>query len=116
MVTDSAEFDKRYGMLVSVLVALDDNFVTNEEYELTKDWDINSGNGFKRYLDIILTPSFLRYTCEKRDEILKSIKYAINGSDECLNKAFKEIEFFFHYEIENNRRFLRKLEKEFSKL
>ena len=116
MVTDSSEFDKRYGMLVSILVALDDNFVTNEEYELTKDWDINSENGFKRYLDTILMPSFSRYTCEKRDEILKSIKYAINGGDECLNRAFKEIEFVFHYDIKDKRLFLKKLEEEFSKL
>lgn len=116
MITDSSEFDKKYGMLVSILVALDDNFVTNEEYELTKDWDINSENGFKRYLDIMLIPSFLRYTCEKRRKILKSIKYAINGSDECLNRAFREIEFVFHYDIKDKRDFLEKLEKEFSKL
>ncbi|WP_414500034.1 MULTISPECIES: hypothetical protein [unclassified Zymobacter] len=105
------QYREKYGKLLNILVALDDNIVTDDQYELTKGWDINEKNGFDQYLKVIIIPYFVEYSLEKKEQIMGAIEFAINGDYDDLNKIFSELTFVFDYEIKDKREFLIRLKK-----
>ena len=107
----SSKYIEKYGKLLSILVALDDNIVTDEEYELTKNWDINEEDGFDQYLKVILIPYFLEYSLDDKERIMKAIEFSINGDSKDLNRIFSKLTFVFDYEIKDKKEFLIRLKK-----
>lgn len=106
-----SQYREKCSKLLSILVALDDNIVTDDKYELTKDWDINEKDGFEQYFKVILMPYFLEYSLEKKEQIMQAMEFAINGDSNYLDRIFGELTFVFDYEVKNKKEFLIRLQK-----
>ncbi|AOR63412.1 hypothetical protein [Pectobacterium wasabiae] len=97
----------KYAALVGLLSSLDDNVVTDENYELIKNRNINDVLEQEDIIELIVVPWFQSYTIEAKRKVIQSLELAINNSD--FEDVFNQVDFVFDYEITNKKSFLVKI-------
>ncbi|TKY81334.1 hypothetical protein R0L47_12970 [Pectobacterium polonicum] len=94
----------KYADLVGLLSSLDDNVVTDEEYELIKNRNINNDIEQEDIIGVIVIPWFKEYSFDAKDKVMQSLEFAINNSN--LDDVFNQVDFVFNCEILDKKNFL----------
>ncbi|CAI0997955.1 hypothetical protein [Serratia fonticola] len=100
---------REISILASFLSAIDEEVISEKDLLSIKDKNINNESDLRYVSDIILKPWFLEYTKANRYNVIQSIDFVINNQDNLINEVFSEVNFIFHYEIENKVFFLKKI-------
>ena len=109
MNSDNLGYNSKYGVISHVLMALDENVVTDDDYRLIKKYSINSNDGFDKFCAVLLKPWFEEFPRSKKELFVKRTAEAIVDSEKNIEKIFSGIEFIFDEEIEDKREFLKNL-------
>lgn len=93
-------------ILVGFLSALDEEVISDKDYLLINNKNVNNKEDLRSVSEIVLKPWFLEYTPVNRDKVIQSINFIINGKINLVDVVFSEINFIFDYDIENKSLFL----------
>ncbi len=97
----------KYAALVGLLSSLDDNVVTDEDYELIKNSNINDDAQQGNIIESIVVPWFQSYSFEAKGKVIQSLDLAINNSE--FDDVFNQVDFVFDCEILDKKNFLVKI-------
>ncbi|MBJ7224038.1 MULTISPECIES: hypothetical protein [unclassified Brenneria] len=95
----------KYAALIGLLSAFDDNVVTDEDYELIKNSDINDDVEQMEIINRLLVPWFKDYSSEAKSKIIQVLDYAVNNINE-VDGVFNQVDFVFDCEIVDKEMFL----------
>ena len=109
MNSNNLGYSSKYGVISHVLMALDENVVMDEDYNLIKNYSINSDEGFDKFCAILFKPWFEEFPRDKKELFLRRTNEAVTDSEEDVEKIFSGIEFVFDEKIKNKKNFLKKL-------
>lgn len=98
--------------LVGFLSAIDEEVVSDNDYLLIKNKNVNNESDLQYISDVILKPWFLEYTSDNRDKIIQSIDFIVNNQNDLIDVVLAEVNFIFDDKIENKPIFLKRI-KEF---
>lgn len=93
-------------ILVGFLSALDEEVISDKDYLLINNKNVNNKEDLRSVSEIVLKPWFLEYTPANRDKVIQSINFIINGKINLVDVVFSEINFIFDYDIEDKSLFL----------
>lgn len=102
------DVNQKYSALVGLLSAFDDNVVTDEDYDLVKNIDINNGVEQLEVINRLLVPWFKDYPSEAKGKIIKMLDLAVNNINE-LDGVFNQVDFVFDCEIADKGMFLTRI-------
>lgn len=102
------DVNQKYAALVGLLSAFDDNVVTDEDYELVKNSDINDDVEQVEVINRLLVPWFKDYSPEAKVKIIKVLDLAVDNINE-LDGIFNQVDFIFNCEIVDKEMFLTRI-------
>ncbi|TQI80077.1 hypothetical protein FHU10_5070 [Serratia fonticola] len=105
-------------ILVGFLSALDEEVISDNDYLLIKNKNVNNESDLRSISDIILKPWFLEYVPANRDKVIQSINFIISGELSLADVVLSEVNFTFDHEIKDKLLFLTRVKsflKEYSK-
>lgn len=100
---------REMSILASFLSAIDEEVISEKDLLSIKDKNINNESNLRYVSDIILKSWFLEYTKANRYNVIQSVDFVINNQGNLIDEVFSEVNFIFHYEIENKIFFLKKI-------
>lgn len=103
----------KYAALVGLLSSLDDNVVTDEDYELIKSSNVNDDIQQENIIELIVVPWFQSYSFEAKGKVIQSLDLAINNGE--LDDVFNQVDFVFDCEILDKKSFLVKIKSAIDK-
>ncbi|MEQ9940711.1 hypothetical protein ABRP58_01410 [Pectobacterium aroidearum] len=103
----------KYAALVGLLSSLDDNVVTDEDYESIKNSNINNDVDQEDIIELIVVSWFKDYSFEAKGKVIQSLEFAIDNSD--LDGVFNQVDFVFNCEIIDKKNFLVKIKSALDK-
>lgn len=93
-------------ILVGFLSALDEEVISDNDYLLIKNKNVNNENDLRSISDIVLKPWFLEYVPANRDKVIQSINFIISGELSLADVVLSEVNFTFDHEIKDKMLFL----------
>ncbi|MBS9426330.1 hypothetical protein [Photorhabdus caribbeanensis] len=93
-------------ILVGFLSALDEEVISDKDYLLINNKNVNNKDDLRSVSEIVLKSWFLEYIPANRDKVIQSINFIINGKVNLVDVVFSEMNFIFDYEIEDKSLFL----------
>ncbi|MFZ4835077.1 hypothetical protein [Rouxiella sp. Mn2063] len=105
------ETQKEISILVGFLSSVDEGVVSDEDYLLIKNKNVNNENDLRYISGVIFKPWFLEYTSTNKDKVIQSIEFIINGKSDVIDAVISEVNFIFDYEIEDKPLFLMRIKR-----
>ncbi|MBN3066195.1 hypothetical protein H5A21_19455 [Pectobacterium aquaticum] len=101
-------FNQKYAALVGLLSAFDDNVVTDEDYELVKNSNVNDDVEQVEIINRLLVPWFKDYSSEAKGKVIQVLDFSVNNINE-LDGVFNQVDFIFDCEIVDKEMFLTRI-------
>lgn len=102
-------YKKKYGVISHVLMALDENVVSDKDYGIVKNYNINAPEGFAVFCKVLFEPWFLSFPEGKRKWFFEAVDSILLDDDGIIDAVFDHIEYVFDDKIIDKKSFLSKL-------
>lgn len=103
------EVENKYALVIGLLSSLEEEVVSEEEYIATKDFDINTDEGFYVYFKYIIRPWFVVRDENKREKLIKLIDCLLEDDNYLTDMIFNNL--FLICDIKDDSCFLQRLKK-----
>ncbi|NMB95551.1 MAG: hypothetical protein GYA02_02920 [Clostridiaceae bacterium] len=106
--------DKKIEGLTTLLKYLDNDLLSNEQYEIIGDLNINNDEQQKKIIKAVLVPNFNEFNKITKDSIKTILEECLKGdvSESSIAKVINCISMPFSSEIEDKKTFIRNIYSE----
>ena len=107
------ETESKYALVIGLLSSLEEEVVSEEEYLATRDYDINTDEGFDVYFNHIIRPWVVARDKDKKAKLIKLIDCLLTSDIYLMDKVFNNA--FLVCDIKSSDYFLQRVKKKLIK-